>query len=255
MNILTQFFQTILFQPFLNVLVLLYVFLPGRDFGVAVIVLTLIIKLFLHPLSQKGLKQQKAISQLQPKLEEIKNKFKDDRAQQSKALMELYQKEKVTPVSGCLPLLIQLPIIIALYKVFLDGFKPEVLKANLYSFVPNPGVISPNFLGVLNLESKVFVMVLAILSGIAQFFQMKITTVAAKNVSGAKKKDFASSLQNQMLYIFPVVSVLLVYKLGAVIGLYWLVTTLFSIGEQYIINQKSKSKNQTDRAKCKNSKF
>ena len=240
MNFFTQFFYIVLFQPFLNILVLLYVYLPGRDFGIAVIILTLLIKLVLHPITLKGLKQQKLTSELQPKLAEIKEKYKNDKAQQSRAMMELYKKEKINPMSGCLPLLIQLPIIIALYKVFLDGFKTEVLAHNLYSFVPNPGVMNTTFLGVFNMESRAFVIVLALLAGIGQFIQMKMTTSASSKASKGKGKgkDFASSMQSQMLYIFPVISVLLVYKLGTVIGLYWLCTILFSIGEQHLINKK-----------------
>jgi len=238
MNFIIQFFYVTLFVPFLNVLVLLYVYLPGRDFGIAVIVLTIIIKLILHPITVKGLKQQKITSALQPKLKEIKEKYKNDKAQQSKAMMELYKKEKINPMSGCLPMLIQLPIIIALYKVFLDGFKTEVLQTNLYSFVPHPGVMSNTFLGVINMESRAFIIVLALLAGVGQFIQMKMTTASNQKAKGGKGKDFASSMQSQMLYIFPVISVLLVYKLGAVIGLYWFVTILFSIVEQHFVNKK-----------------
>lgn len=239
MSFITQFFYTALFQPFLNVLVLLYVYLPGRDFGIAVIILTIVIKLLLHPLTIKGLRQQRKTNELQPKLREIKEKYKNDKAQQSRATMELYKREKINPMSGCLPMLIQLPIIIALYKVFLDGFKPEVLQANLYSFVPNPGIMNNTFLGIINMESRVFIIVLALMAGVGQFIQMKMTTASTKKkTEEGKGKDFAASMQSQMLYIFPVVSVLLVYKLGAVIGLYWLVTILFSIGEQYLVNKK-----------------
>jgi len=141
-------------------------------------------------------------------------------------------------MSGCLPLLIQLPIIIALYRVFLDGFKPEILKNNLYSFVPNPGVLSNTFLGVISMESRAFIIVLALMAGVGQFIQMKMTTASNKKAKDGKQKDIASAMQGQMLYVFPVISVLLVYKLGAVIGLYWFVTILFSIGEQYLVNKK-----------------
>lgn len=244
MNIFTQFFQVVLFQPFFNALVLLYIYLPGRDFGIAVIILTLAIKLILHPLTLKGLKQQRATAELQPKLDEIKSKYKNDKAQQSKAMMELYKQEKINPMSGCLPLLIQLPIIIALYRVFQGVFKPETMEANLYGFISNPGAINPTFLGLSLTDNQIFVIVLAILAGAAQFYQMKMTKLTAKKKDKGKQKDFASSMQTQMLYVFPVISVLLVYKLGAVIGIYWLVTILFSVVEQYLVNKKSNTENQ-----------
>lgn len=238
MNILIQFFNVVLYQPLLNALILLYTYLPGHDFGIAVVVLTLIIKVLLHPIALKGFRSQKALSSLQPKIKGVQNKFKNDRQQQSKALMELYQKEKISPLSGCLPLLLQLPIIIALYQVFLRGLKPEALKASLYSFVPNPGTIAPTFLGIFNLEAKSFILVLAILAGIAQFFQTKLAAPKTRGKPQTKQKDFSSMLQNQMLYFFPLLTVFIIWKFGAIIGLYWLCSTLFSIAEQVIINKK-----------------
>jgi len=242
MNILIRFFQITLFQPFFNALILLYIYLPGHDFGIAVIILTVLIKLLLYPLTVKGLRQQRLTAALQPKLDEIKNKYKSNKAEQSKAMMELYKKEKINPMSGCLPLLVQLPIIIALYRVFLGVFKDEIVTANLYSFIANPGVINPTFLGMSLVENKVFVIVLAILAGVAQFYQMKMAKMTNANKDKSKKKDIASSMQTQMLYVFPLISVLLVYKLGAVIGLYWLTTILFSVGEQYLVNKKCDNK-------------
>lgn len=234
MNFLLQLYQVILFQPLLNGLVLLYVFLPGHDLGVAVIILTLLIRLILHPISVKGLKSQKALSYLQPKIKEIQEKFKGDRAKQSSAMMELYRKEKISPASGCLPLLLQLPIIIALYQVFLKGLDSQFLANNLYSFVPNPGIISPTFLGIFDLQNKIFVLVIAILAGLAQFWQAKISGSIAGNSSAGG--DIASMLQKQMLYIFPILTVFIIYKIGGLIGVYWLFSTLISVGEQYLVN-------------------
>lgn len=238
MNFIIQFFYLILYQPLLNVLVLLYLYLPGHDLGLAVIVLTLIIKLILHPVSLKGLRSQKALSVLQPKIKEIQRKYKNDRAQQNKAVMELYQKEKISPFSGCLPLLLQLPIIIALYQVFLNGLKAEALQKALYGFVSNPGVVNPTFLGVFGLEQKGFILAVALMAGVAQFFQTKLSDhhLGAKPKAGGA--DFSSMMQKQMLYLFPLLTVFIIWKFGTVIGLYWLTSTLFSIVEQILINKK-----------------
>jgi YidC/Oxa1 family membrane protein insertase len=247
MNFFIKFFFIILYQPLLNILVALYIILPGNDLGVAVILLTILIKLALHPLSAKGLRSQKAISRIQPQVKEIQEKFKDNKAAQSQALLELYRQEKVSPTSGCLPLLLQLPIIIALYQLFLRGLTSESLQANLYSFVPNPGIINLSFLG-LNLESKIFVGVVAFLAGVTQFWQMKMTMPSSSNNKQgssnnkqAKSGDIASSMQKQMIYIFPVLSVVIIWQFGAVIGLYWLVSTLFSAIEHILIQRKMKS--------------
>ena len=141
----------ILYSPFLNVLVLLYQYLPGHDFGIAVIVLTLLIRLILYPLMAQAIKSQKVMSELQPKIQEIQERCKNDREKQARETMELYRKEKINPFSGCLPLLIQMPILIALFRVFWEGLRPEEMT-NLYSFVPHPGIINPTFLGIIDLS-------------------------------------------------------------------------------------------------------
>ena len=188
MNLLTTLFNTILYQPLFNALVFLYAFLPGHDFGVAVIILTLLIKIIFYPLGNQALRSQKALSELQPKLQEVQKKYKDDKEKQMKATMELYQKEKINPFSGCLPLLIQLPILIALYRVFWKGLQPSEMSY-LYSFVPHPGAIDPSFLGIINLsEPNIF---LAILAGIAQFFQSKMM------VPQSQKKQESESFQTR----------------------------------------------------------
>ena len=242
MNFLIQFFNTILYIPLVNLLILLYVYLPGHDFGIAVIILTLITKLILFPSSLKSIKSQRKIAIIQPKIKEIQQKYKGDRQAQSRAMMELYQKEKVNPVSGCLPLLLQLPILIALYQVFLRGLDSEILRNTLYGFVPNPGGIDFMFLGIINLgQANIF---LALVAGILQFFQTKISlpqkqTSSSTPADKGGKMDFSSMFQSQMLYFFPVITVLIVWKLGSMIGLYWITSTLFSIGEQYIVKKKA----------------
>jgi len=243
MSFLTQTFNTILFQPLLNALVLIYVLLPFKDLGLAVICLTLVIKIILLPLSLRAARSQKQMAELQPKIKQLQEEYKADRAAQSKALMHLYKQEKVSPASGCLPLLIQLPIIIALYRVFLSGLNQETLQ--LYSFVPNPGSISQTFLGFINLENTAFVLVLALFTAIVQFWQMKLTSSRAKS----KKKDFASMMQKQMLFLFPILSFFIVWRVGAVVGLYWTSTVIFSLIEQIVVNKKYGEKNKEENRK------
>ena len=170
-DLIISFFNIVLYQPLFNALVLLYEYLPGHDFGIAVIVLTLIIRLVLFPSSVQSIKSQAAMSRLQPKIKEIQKKYKDEKEKQAQAMMELYKKEKINPFSGCLPLLIQLPLLIALYRVFWKGFESGEMHW-LYSFVPYSGAINPTFLGIMNLDepSKA----LAIIAGITQYFQSKM---------------------------------------------------------------------------------
>src|SRR3989344_8315591 len=126
-----EFFNTILTQPLLNVLIWLYNILPGNDIGLAIIVLTLLIRALLYPSFQKSLRAQRELQQLQPKLDELKQKHKDDQAAQAKAMMEFYKENKISPFSSCLPLLIQLPILIALFLALRTGLNGDI-SADLY---------------------------------------------------------------------------------------------------------------------------
>lgn len=234
MQLLVSAFNLILYQPLLNALVLLYEYLPGHDFGIAVIILTLFIKFLFYPLGIKAIRSQKALSGLQPKIKEIQEKYKDNKEQQTKEMMALYKKEKINPFSGCLPILIQLPVLIALYRVFWHGLQPERMTF-LYSFVPLPGIIDPTFLGIVNLSEPNLIM--AILAGIFQFVQTKMISPKFKK---DKKQDssFSNQMQKQMQYFMPVFMVLILFRLPSAIGLYWLTTTLFTIIQQYVILKK-----------------
>ena len=234
MDLFINAFNVILYQPLFNALVLLYQYLPGHDFGIAVIVLTVIIRIILYPLMIKSIKSQKLLSELQPKIKEIQQKYKDDKGKQSKEMMAFYQKEKINPFGGCLPLLLQLPILIALYRVFWKGLQPEAMS-HLYSFVPNPGTIDPTFLGLINLAEVS--LGLAVLAGITQFFQTKMLIPKTKKIQTQKGQapQFSDMMQKQMLYFFPIFTVFILWRLPSAIGIYWIITALFSIGQQYLI--------------------
>lgn len=239
MEIFVNVFNTLLYQPLFNALIFLYQFLPGKDFGVAVIALTIIIRLILYPLMLKSIRSQKILAELQPQIQEIQQKYKNDKERQSKEMMALYQKEKINPLGGCLPLLLQLPILIALYRVFWDGLTPGAMNS-LYSFVPSPGEINPSFLGLINLAEPSAV--LAVLAGILQFFQTKMLTPKTKKTAakGGQMAQFSNMMQKQMLYFFPLFTVFILWKLPAAIGIYWAITALFSIFQQYLITKPQK---------------
>lgn len=233
MEIFINAFNTILYRPLFNALVFLYQFLPGKDFGIAVIVLTVLIRIILYPLMLKSIKSQKILSELQPRIQEIQQKYKNDKEKQAKEMMQLYQREKINPFGGCLPLLIQLPILIALYRVFWHGMEAGAMSY-LYSFIPNPGEINPMFLGLINLAEPS--LGLALIAGISQFFQTKMLIPKQKPTSrGDQMAQFSDIIQKQTLYFFPVLTILILWKLPSAIGLYWVITALFSIGQQYLI--------------------
>ena len=142
MSSFSSLYTTIVWNPLFNGLIWLYGAIPGSDFGVAIIALTFVLRVLLLPLHWKAKKAQQNLSVLQPEVKKLQEKFKNDREGQGKALMALYAEKKVNPFSGCFPILIQLPILFALFQIFQSGFDPALLS-HLYSFVPNPGTVNP----------------------------------------------------------------------------------------------------------------
>jgi len=228
-------FHEVLYRPLLNSLIFIYEFIPGHDLGIAIIILTILIKVILLPLSQKSIESQKALSKLQPEIKKIQAKYKNDKEKQARAIMEFYKQNKINPASGCLPLLIQLPILIALYKVFLSGLNSKVV-ADLYSFMPQIEHINPMFLGRVDLSERSIP--LAVIAGGLQYIQTKMIT--AKQAQGKdKKSDFASIMNQQMLYMMPIMTAIIALNFPAGLPLYWIVVTLFTISQQYFIMKKN----------------
>lgn len=223
-----------------NILVLLYNYVPGHDFGIAIILLTLIIRFILFPLSVKTVNSQRNLQKLQPKMKEIQEKYKNDKERQAKEMMALYKTEKINPFSGLLLAIIQLPILIALYQVFWNGLNPDQLSA-LYSFVINPGQINTLFLHIIDLSKPNFV--LAVMAGLVQYFQTKqLLPQINKNKDVVKKSgpDFSQMMQKQSLYFLPVFTIIILISLPSALGLYWVISGIFSIVQQYLILSKNK---------------
>lgn len=234
-NQMTTFFHIILTKPLLNALVWFYNIIPGQDLGLAIVALTLLIRIILIPAFQKSLRSQKELQQLQPKLEEIRQKHKDDKQAQTKATLELYKEHKINPFSSCLPLLIQLPILIALYQVFLSGLNSKI-SGELYSFISDPGTINTNFLGVIELARAN--LYFGVAAGALQFVQSKMMT--PKKNPNVPLDQTARLMNAQLTYFMPVLTAFIAIKLPAGLALYWVVTTLFAIVQQYYIMRKDK---------------
>ena len=155
-------------------------------------------------------------------------------------MMQLWKENKINPMSSFLFLLIQLPILWGLYRVFWDGFKDGSLSM-LYGFVPNPGFIDPLFFGKIPLSDAF--PVFAVAAGILQFAQTKMMVPAILPDKSGKEKSqserFAAMMQTQSLYVFPVVTVLIFWGLPSALGLYWIVSGIFSVAQQYYILKKN----------------
>lgn len=226
-----------LYRPLFNLLIWLYDVIPGSDIGFAIIALTLVVKLALWPLTHASLKSQKALQDLQPKLDALKEEHKDDKEKLAKAMMELYASEKVNPLSSCLPILVQIPILIALYRVLSAGLHAESLSA-LYGFVHNPGSINAMFLGFVNLESRNIP--LAVISGVCQFFQTRMLIARrppkqVRGTPGAKDEEMLTSMNQSMMYMMPVMTSVIGASLPGGLTLYWVAINLISIAQQYLV--------------------
>lgn len=237
-------FHEALYRPLFNLLIWLYNVIPGADLGLAIIALTVVVKLVLWPLTHSSLKSQKMLQDLQPKLDELKEQFKGDKDGLAKAMMELYTKEKVNPLSSCLPILVQIPILLALYKVLSDGLHVESLSS-LYGFVQNPGSIDAMFLGFLDLSARSIP--LAVLAGLFQFWQTRMLIARrppnqVKKAEGAKDEEMLVAMNRSMMYFMPVMTVVIGASLPGGLTLYWVAINVVSIIQQYVVFGHKKEK-------------
>jgi len=237
---LIKIFNLVLYQPLLNILFLFYYYLPGYNLGIAIIFLTILVRVILYPLSAKAIHSQKALQELQPKILEIQKRHKDSKEQQALAIMNLYKSTKISPFSGFSTLLVQFPILVALYRAFTKGLDSAEL-VNLYSFVPKPEQINTIFFLGIDLSQPF--LAFAILAGVLQLIQLRMTIKKTK--SEDKMSQFAQLLQKQTIYFFPFLTIIILVRLPSAIALYWLTTTIFSIFQQYFVIKKYDQKRES----------
>lgn len=236
---MTAFFDLLVYNPIYNVLILLYNTVPGKDFGIAIILTTIVLKLVLLPLSRQQIESQKKMQELQPKIKALQHKYKDDKEKQTRAVMEFYKENKVNPVAGCLPLIIQLTFLIAIYRVLINVSEAglRVQGGNLYSFVTDPGQINHLFLAFIDLTHPNYVF--AVLAAAAQYYQTKIMISrqpkTEKKDGDSDEPDFAQIMTKQMLVIGPLLTLFIGFTFPAGLSLYWLVSTVFMIAQQEYI--------------------
>jgi YidC/Oxa1 family membrane protein insertase len=232
-------YHTLISGPIINAMVMIYNYLPIKDLGVTIILLTILIRVLLLPLSYKAARTQREITKVQPKLKEIQAKYKDNKEEQAKKLMEIYKEHKINPLSGIVPILIQLPVLIALYRAFM-GFINDPSLLPLYSFVKIPETINATFLGIIDLA--VPSIALAVVAGALQFAFSRIVSPPKSKTKKKSSGGLGASMTSQMTYFLPVLTVILGAKFPAGLPLYWSTTTLFSLTEQIVVKRKSEKK-------------
>jgi len=230
-------FRTILVQPLFNGLVLLYVHVAFEDLGIAIILLTIAVRIVLFPLFHKTAKHQKIAQQLQPEVKKIQKKHKNDREAQTKALMELYQEHKVNPLTPILLLIAQLPVLIALYRIFIIGFLSEAFMM-LYASVPEPQNITQCFLGLVALDARSIPLV--IIAAGAQYVQGRL--MVSRKGSKQQLTGQAAKIAKVSIYAGPAIALVILSRFAAAVALYWLTSTVFSIIQQVFVNRSVREK-------------
>jgi YidC/Oxa1 family membrane protein insertase len=238
-------FQEIFYRPLYNGLIYLFHIVPMADAGVVIVLFTIIIKFILFPLSIKSTKSQMEMKSIEKDLKEIKEKYKDNKDEYTKKTIELYKERNINPFSGFFVLLIQLPIIIALYQVFLKSGLPVINKALLYSFVFVPDVVNMKFLNLIDISQKSII--LAVLAGFTTYLQIKYSSLDTKDDVNNKKPDtstpeFMVLMQKQMKFTFPILVLFISWSVSAAISIYWVTSNVFTILQEIYIRKHIKDK-------------
>ena len=233
-------FNTLVYEPLYNGLVFFVDIIPSHDVGLAVIALTLIVRFILFPLSRRAIETQIKMKKIAPEVEALKEKFKDKKEEQGRAILTLYRERGVRPFASFALLLVQLPILIGLYWVFSHGGLPEVNAALLYSFVPVPGFIEMVFLGIIAMDGHSIL--LAVLAGVTQFVYTRLSTgkrtPVAQPAGASFSADMTRSFDLQVRYILPVMVGVISYYVVAAAPLYWATSNLFMIGQENLMGRR-----------------
>jgi len=230
----SSIYHTVFFDPLYNILIYSFQVFPWIDAGLVVIALTVLVRLVLYPLSRKAVVTQVRMAEIAPDLERIKEKYKDKAEEQARQTLALYKEKGVNPFSGILVIIIQIPIILALYQIFIHF--PVVDPTLLYSFVSVPEQLNTTFLGLIDISGKSAV--LALLAAISTFLQLYVSTKGQKAPKGDSFADnLTRSMQSQMKYLFPVVAFFISYKISGIIAIYWMATNLFSVAQELYVRK------------------
>ena|SRR3989344_6352119 len=239
-----EIFTTIIYQPFYNLFVFFVGVFPGENVGLAVVALTLAVKFAILPFTHKSMKTSATMKIVQPEIDKIKERHKNDQKEQAAHIMNLYKKHGINPFSSCLFSFVQIPIIIGLYWVFWKGFAGGIIHTDiLYSFVSPPESVNLSFLGFFDLGTRSIF--LSLLAGVTQFLQMHLAfpkskkderkELGEKSFSEEMKKSFAF----QARYVLPIVIVVASLGFSAAVPLYWSTSNLFSVVHELLVRRKA----------------
>lgn len=234
-------FEALLIKPLYNAFVFIIGVVPGGDVGLAIIALTLIVRALFYPAFTASIRTQMGMQAVQPELDEINRKYKDDSKQRTERTLALFREKKIKPFAGLLALIIQIPIFIALYLVFFREGLPNIQADILYSFVAVPAVVETRFLGTLDLLAAHSI-VLTGLVGATQYLVTRLSLARTPSRGGSPEKEAVHRMQrNLMLYALPGLMTVLTYTFPAGVGLYFLTSNLISISQEWYLRKQKKA--------------
>lgn len=233
-------FFTVIYDPLYNGLVYLVDIVPGHDIGIAIIILTILVKIILLPLSRQAIRTQAAMRAIAPEIEEIRAKFKDKQDEQARAIFALYRERGVRPLSSFLLILVQFPILFGLYWVFWKGGLPSVDVSILYSFVPSPESVNMNFLSLIPMDERS--VILAAFAGLTQLIYARLSMGPRKPREKSAKPSFSSDMAHtfdlQARYMLPVIVAGVAYTVAAAVPLYWTASNIFMIAQELFMGRR-----------------
>ena len=238
---ISSFFHAVFYDPIYNALVALVAVVPGSDVGIAVILVTVVIRLILLPFSLSAARTQRAMKLLEPKIKELKETHKGNKEKEALGTLALYKEARVNPFASILTVFIQIPVLLALYWVFYyEPFSTvdAINLTRLYSFTPVPMDVSLQFLGIISVTGKS--MVLAFLAGVTQFYQAHLALSGTMKPSDAKgmQNDFQRIMGMQLKYVFPFIVAFIAYTISGAVALYWITSNVFMVGQQIYVKKK-----------------
>jgi YidC/Oxa1 family membrane protein insertase len=238
-------FHAIFYKPMYNALVYIISLLPNHDVATAVVILTIVVKFILLPLSKKMFLTQIAQKKIQPIIAKLQEEYKDNKQVLGMKMMEVYKEHKLNPFSSILLMLIQIPIVFALYFVFSRGGLPVINPADLYSFTPVTGSIQHILFGIDFTKSSLYI---GIAAAVAQSLQIRLSLNGMHPKNEPAKKDEPlrpeEIIQKQMMvmmkYFFPILIFFVSLKVSAAVALYWIVSSGFMIAQELYFRRKYK---------------
>ncbi|MHB1163246.1 MAG: YidC/Oxa1 family membrane protein insertase [Minisyncoccota bacterium] len=235
---ISAFFHTFFYNPIYNALVALVAIVPGSDVGIAIILLTIGIRLLLLPFSLSAARTQRAMKVIEPKIKALKEKHKGNKDQEAIETLALYREAKVNPFASILTAFIQIPILLALYWVFTNEPFPAINLARLYALTPIPHVVSLEFLGIISVTGKSIL--LAVLAGLTQLLQAHMALSGTMKPSEGKtglSGDFQRIIGLQLKYVFPFLIAAISYTTSGAVALYFIATNLAGSAQEWHVRR------------------